>query len=152
MRIKNETQYSTRAIRSVLTTIHNHMAKTEGRMRRWKELVVQIGYTRDSRVRGWAYLGNANSGPVYWRRSAFGRQENGVKIEPGKQCPDVLLRLPEPRQIQNDEIWRADEHDLGWLTYHEFMHSYGYNHKQYTDIPKKELAMLFPDNRKLPSK
>ena len=151
MRIKNTTQYSTRAIRSVLTVVHNHIAKTEGRMKRWDRFVVQIGYTKTSRTRGWAWLGNAHTGPTYWAWSAFGTHK-GAKVTPGAKAPDAVLRLPMPRaKPDGGEYWRADEHDLAWLAYHEFMHSYGYNHSQYSNIPKAELDELFPENRALPS-
>ena len=39
------------------------------------------------------------------------------------------------------------EHDVAWIAYHEFMHTYGHKHSAYSNIPKTELNVLFPDNK-----
>jgi len=50
---------------------------------------------------------------------------------------DVIFTIP------NSELpvrWFAS------LVYHELMHTYGYLHKQFTDISSKELTKLYPEN------
>jgi len=41
----------------------------------------------------------------------------------------------------------ATERGFGWLVYHELMHTYGYRHNEYGNIPDRELEALFPDNK-----
>jgi hypothetical protein len=36
--------------------------------------------------------------------------------------------------------------------YHELMHTYGYRHPQYNDLPFAEALLLFPDNVDIPRK
>jgi hypothetical protein len=54
--IKNTTNFDTRFMRSLIVGVHNHIAKHEGRYRRWKHLEVQIWNRSNSRS-GHAYLG-----------------------------------------------------------------------------------------------
>jgi hypothetical protein len=52
---------------------------------------------------------------------------------------DVYLSLPP----------EATERRTASLVYHELMHTYGYRHRQYNDIPAAELEALFPDDKPL---
>lgn len=41
-------------------------------------------------------------------------------------------------------------HCFAKAVYHELMHTYGYRHSQYSDLPDRECEMLFPENGPLP--
>lgn len=60
--VKNTSHADTRFLRSLVVLVHNHMAKTEGRLKVWKSLEVKFGSRRDHHVTGYAYVG---TGPVH---------------------------------------------------------------------------------------
>lgn len=100
MRIKNETDYRTREIRKILTTVHNWLARDEGKLRQWNRgLTFRITYTRQRRgASGHAYLGG------YRSTIRLFRPKDGEVLSPVRD----LIRV-------------------GW---HEMLHLYGYNHSQ----------------------
>ncbi len=56
MKIENTTDYCTRTMRSLICAVHNHIAKTEGKYKRWRHLRVAIKPTRQQRgASGHAY-------------------------------------------------------------------------------------------------
>lgn len=118
--VKNTSPYQTRQIRSVICAVHAHMRKLERRPApNWKRLRVKI------RSRAWGH-----SGWAYYE---------GKGRAHGKDW-DVLLSLSR----QGCTI-----RQLALLTYHELMHTYGYRHRQFNDIPEQELQQLFPVNEPL---
>lgn len=56
MKIKNQTRYETKALRSLLCHVHGVMAKTEGRCGAWKNLTVTVVMSK-SRYSGTATIG-----------------------------------------------------------------------------------------------
>jgi hypothetical protein len=92
------------------------MAKAEGKLRTWKHLKIKIVYSRSGGTSGWATY------------SGYG----------------MLLRLekPSPRRLYKGEPQRCFVRSLVHLTYHELMHSYGYRHKQYGEIPNREILQI----------
>lgn len=118
--IRNTTDYETRDLRRVICRVHQHMTKLEGKPApNWKRLRIAVGKSKrgPGSHSGYAYYGGANVG--------------------GNDNWAVFLGLPHKY---------CREHELGYIAYHELMHTYRYGHGQYNDIPERELEMLFPDN------
>jgi hypothetical protein len=98
------------------------MKKLEGKPApKWNGLRIEIAKSRRgiNDVSGFAFYHGRGAGYKPW---------------------DVFLGVPHNS---------ATEHQVAHLVYHELMHTYGYKHHQYNDIPKSELERLFPDNLKL---
>jgi hypothetical protein len=58
MKIKsNTTTYDTRAIRTAICVAHDRLAKTEGRLKQWKRVVVDVVYARTRVTHGCASIG-----------------------------------------------------------------------------------------------
>lgn len=123
--VKNSTAYDTRFLRSIICTTHRYMQSLEGRPApNWKALRVKIANTkRNGYHSGYAYF-NGYGGHKEW---------------------DVFFGLCKP-----DSPMTMTNHTFCSLVYHELMHTYGYEHSQYSDIPKNEILKLFPDEVPLP--
>jgi len=122
--VKNTTAYDTRVLRHVICKTHAHMKKLQGKPApNWKNLRIKIGYTKR-----WSY----HSGHAFY--GGYGHGDH-----------DMFLGLVKP-----DGNMTMTNHSLCDLVYHELMHTYGYRHAQYTDIPKREIVGLFPYETPLP--
>lgn len=116
MKIDNETDYQTRGIKRVLTAVHNHLAKVEGRLHSWGWVRFRVCYTRYKASSGHAALS-------------------------GARC---TLRLGRPGRLEN-RGWEVregvvDQATVGTLVrlaWHEFFHLYGYRHEN--------MARYWPD-------
>lgn len=117
--IKNTTRYETRTLRTLICRVHAHMKKLE---RRPAPNWPRLRIAIGNRSR-------AYSGRAYFHGNGRGWGSDW----------DVYLSLPPD----------ADERGTGSLVYHELMHTYGYRHGAYNDIPDAELAELFPENKPL---
>lgn len=127
--VKNTTPYVTADLARVIRRVHSHMKKLEGRPApNWQGLRVQVQTTRrpdwNGHHSGWAVYGGRNPQAEY----------------------DVHLGLPAPGSRQAKDY---GERQFAVLVYHELMHTYGYRHDQYNDLPASEAAQLFPHGRAL---
>jgi len=123
--VKNSTVYDTRALRSIICATHAHMKKMEGRPApNWSRLEIKIGNTK----RHGYHSGHA----FYGGRGYVGRA-------------DVFFGLCKPGTSMT-----MTNHSFCGLVYHELMHTYGYRHSQYSDIPISEILKLFPVEEDLP--
>lgn len=134
--IKNTSGRSTREIKKVFTKVHAYMRKLENRAApNWKNLRVKIE-GRD---------GNYHSGRAYYN----GHGDDW----------DLFLTLPRP--IVKGQGFNGYEHakgrankyrvhELVHIVYHELMHTYGYDHSQYSDITTAEAEKLYPENFEVP--
>lgn len=113
---KNTSGYAARDLRRVICKVHSYMKTLEGKA-----------------APNWRRLKiHVRSRP---RNYHTGRAFLGGHGYRGSW--DVIFTIP-----ANGET----ERKFGWLVYHELMHTYGYHHSQYTNIPADELETLFPDN------
>ena len=118
--VKNSTPYDTRALRSIIYATHWYLKKLEGKPApNWKRLEVKIGNTKR-----YGY----HSGHAFY---------GGIADYVGQA--DVYFGLCKPEASMT-----MTNHTFCSLVYHELMHTYGYRHKQFTDIPKQEILKLFP--------
>ena len=145
MHVKNHTKYSTRHIGSVIRIVYRYICKLENRkLLRWTtefNILVNHSQAKDTwatseswraakglkaQIGGYSGCAYLDAIPHYWVGSK--------KHKPMSRCEDMTLRLPQSN---------ATEHGLAWLAYHELMHSFGYHHKQYTNLQQKEMDQLF---------
>lgn len=116
MILVNKTAYETATLRKLLTAVHEHLAKTEGRLPGWgrawgvkkRTITVLVTYSRNEWVTGCATLNGFNSD----------------------------LRLPKPKKEH------CTARDFIWLAYHEVMHLYGRNHAEFYDIQDPEIEIV----------
>lgn len=121
--IKNTSKYESKSLRRIMCRVHAHMKKLERRSTpNWKSLNVKFSGRPRGGWAGWAFF--------------YG---NGYEW-------DVRFTLGLSSRYHMAEI------DFAIAAYHELMHTYGYRHRQYADLPYSEAAMLFPHNRKIPLK
>jgi hypothetical protein len=124
--INNSTVYETRALRTIICLTHWHMKKLMGKPApNWNRLEVKIGNTK----RTGYHSGHA----FYGGRSSYIGQA------------DVFFGLCKPEASMT-----MTNHTFCHLVYHELMHTYGFRHSQYSDIPKREILKLFPIETDLP--
>jgi hypothetical protein len=116
---RNTSIYSSRDLRRVICHTHRFMVKLEGKP--------APNWKRLRVVIG----GRTEDGHTSGRAHYGGRGWNGW---------DVWFTLPDRGMT---------EHRFCWLVYHELMHTYGYRHRQYTNIKPAEQSKLFPDNKPL---
>jgi len=156
LKLNNQTDYSSRELRSIICKVHAFMKKLEGKPApRWKRLNIRISYTKSGHdVGGFAYYGGFNYGDQgeavslrfrhkdYFSRGqgdgwtkVFDKEANGWRWEPGK--------------FTKDADGRSTLHSAVRLVYHELMHTYGYKHSQYEDIRPDEVLKLYPENKLL---
>lgn len=101
MRIENETEYQSVGMQKCLTAAHNHLAKSEGRMRQWSGVTFTVVYTRSRGCNGYAYLGGYDS----------------------------RLRVPRPKE-GDDWRTGCTVRSFIRLAWHEMLHLYEYRHSQ----------------------
>lgn len=56
MKVKNETDYPTRALRAVLCEVYRRTRQTEGALPQWASVRFRIAYTRRCETSGWAHV------------------------------------------------------------------------------------------------
>ena len=113
---KNTSVYSTRELKTIICRVHRHMMTFERKP-------APRWKNLSVHVRGRARK--------YVTARAF---YHGLGYVDGW---DVIFTIP------NKDLpvrWFAN------LVYHELMHTYGYKHKQFTEISSKELEKLYPEN------
>ncbi len=119
MKIKNNTRYPTRELRSIFCEVHNRIAKQEGRLRWWDRVEVEIVYSRGHER--WKIVDDpeAPNGRRYERHRI--PHSTGYAYLGGTYA---RLRLPKG-ECKRDSA--------AYLFGHELMHLYGYNHGQWVD-------------------
>ena len=100
MKIENETDYQTLGIRKCLTAVHNHLARSEGRLRQWRGVTFTVVHTRTRGCNGYAYVGGYDS----------------------------RLRLPPPKESDRFGSVGCRVRSLIRVAWHELLHLYGYEH------------------------
>lgn len=119
MKIKNNTRYPTRELRSIFCEVHNRIAKAEGRLRQWKGLTVEVVYSRGRR--GWKKVDDPDA-PDGWRIEHERQPSHtGYAYLNGYY---TRLRLPKGE---------TDRNSIAYIFGHELMHLYGYVHGQWVD-------------------
>lgn len=116
MILVNKTVYQTEELRKLLSLVHEHMAKREGRLAGWG--------------RGWGSKKHTINVKVTYSRS---RHVTGCATLNGF---DSDLRLPKV------QARHCSYRNFIWLAYHEMMHLYGYNHPQFIDIQDEEITEI----------
>jgi hypothetical protein len=126
MKVENTSGIPTPFLRTVFTRVHNHMKKSEGKLNAWGYLRVVVKQSKTKRgCSGYAYY---NTGPI-------------------------TLTLARREVVFDEKVYPTlTTYAIAWIFYHEAMHVYGYRHKQYTDIPRKELEALIADLPEYPPK
>jgi len=106
MKLKNETRYDSRLLRTVISLAHREIAKTEGRLRQWAWVTFKVRRritTKHTALDGTAWIGNNHtSGHAY---------VGGTKAVLTIPCPGVRTSA------------------LYSLAWHEMFHLYGYHHR-----------------------
>lgn len=125
MILQNKTVYNTAALRKLLSAVHEHMAKSEGRLRGWSG-EEYYSYRKGTRVRVVTTFQVTYSRGNYVSGHAF---INGC---------DSVLRLARPGKVIRSSTYGK----FIWLAYHEMMHLYGYLHPQFVDIQDEEIATI----------
>ncbi len=128
--IKNTSGRETAELRKLICRTHALMKRLEKKPApNWKRLRIKIGGRNESYHSGRAYLGGYGC--------------NGW---------DVFLTLPRPI-VRQDQVWddngrcnRYTARSFVKIVYHELMHTYGYNHDQYSDISQADLEKVVPEN------
>ena len=113
---KNTSVYSTRELKTIICHVHRYMMTLEKR--------------QAPRWKDLAIHVRGRSRKYVTARAFY----NGCGYVDGW---DVIFTIP------NSEL---PVHWFASLVYHELMHTYGYKHKQFTDISGRELAKLYPEN------
>ncbi len=134
---KNTSGYSTRELKRIICLVHSYMRKLERRPApRWKNLSVHVR-GRDG--------GNV-SGRAFYNGCGYVNGWDVVLTIPRRVCKGSGFWTEHKGRVNNFRARR-----FAWLVYHELMHTYGYNHKQYTDIRDCDLAKLIPDDYVIPT-
>jgi hypothetical protein len=116
MKIINRTDYSTRALRWLITQTHRRVSKVEGRPAPlWRHLRVEVVYGRTGYGTGWATLGGAR----------------------------MRLRLRRPTVSDGAVITAHATTDAASLIQHEIYHTLGFNHhgaRRLPAIPREDAS------------
>jgi hypothetical protein len=116
--LKNTSAYDDAVLRKIICATHAYMVKLEGRKAPNWD---NLRIKVRSKEYGW-------SGQSYYHGNGRGWGHDW----------DVFFSLS-----PNMTVW-----GIVTAVYHELMHTYGYKHADYNDIPYKECAKVFPDNPK----
>jgi len=112
VKLRNETRYHTRVLRSLITAVYRVVAKAEGTARWWPRLMVYVQYRRAETFReGKAHL---HGGPMWLMLPKPGRQSRYMRVN-GQPYEEGAERIP----------------NLVDTIAHELLHCYGYTHGQF---------------------
>lgn len=145
MKITNKTCYDSRTIRSAICTVHDRLAKTEGRLPQWKRVRVEVVYARTRTVHGCAVVGG-----TYMQLVLLGPQRHKIHRYEGdgplvcEHCGEALQPTGSKRghTIEDATTWetlyshhckirapsRITPAYLAGLIDHELRHLYGFRH------------------------
>lgn len=156
MKIKsNATCYDTRALRTAICVAHDRLAKTEGRLRQWERVVVDVVYARTRTVHGCASLGG-----TYMKLVLMGPRAPKVFLYDDvplvcPHCESTAFKLTQSSKTVGSETFDGWEHQckdraespvtvqhLMALIDHELRHLYGINHAQMRGIYTKTMWEL----------
>ena len=113
--IKNTSLYETKKLKSLFCFIHTLLSQYEGRLPSWKHLTISVVKHKDqNNYSGWAYHMPKSGAPRHGRKYAW--REKGA---------DMHLRMGRGISLT----------DISQLFAHELMHSYGYDHSQFSRDP-----------------